>query len=83
MTKWTLKNGVSVCHSIRPPWMSRLLIDVLCYAFPLNLVVSLQRVKTRKATLEELQSCHTEVYTLLYGTNHPRQKMDPKLIGLL
>ena len=42
----------------------------------------LQRVKSRKATIEELQTCHSEAYTLLYGTNsHNRQKLDPKILG--
>ncbi len=41
----------------------------------------MQRVKSRKATIEELQTCHSEAYTLLYGTNsHNRQKLDPKIL---
>ncbi len=39
-------------------------------------------MKSRKATIEELQTCHSEPYTLLYGTNsHNRQKLDPKILG--
>ena len=29
----------------------------------------LQRVSGRKATIEELKSCHSEAYSLLYGTD--------------
>ena len=52
----------------------------LCLYFTQN--CCLQRVKSRKATIEELQTCHSEAYTLLYGTNsHNRQKLDPKILG--
>lgn len=45
-----------------------------------SLISKCERLKCRKATLEEIQSCHTEAYTLLYATNHlNRQKLDPKL----
>ena len=41
-----------------------------------------QRLKCRKASLEEIQSCHSEAYTWLYATNHlNRQKLEHKLIG--
>ena len=51
-------------------------------SFRSDLFLSFQRLKCRKATLEEIQSCHTEAYTLLYATNHlNRQKLDPKLFG--
>ncbi|XP_077979198.1 histone deacetylase 4-like isoform X2 [Glandiceps talaboti] len=43
-----------------------------------------ERVKSRKATLDEIQTCHSEGYTLFYGTNPlNRQKIDSKkLAGL-
>ncbi|KAJ8683063.1 hypothetical protein QAD02_018855, partial [Eretmocerus hayati] len=35
------------------------------------------RVRSRKATLEEIQSCHTEAHAFLFGTNPlTRQKLD-------
>ncbi|XP_071990815.1 histone deacetylase 7 isoform X3 [Engystomops pustulosus] len=42
-------------------------------------------IRGRKATLEELQSVHTETHVLLYGTNpHNRLKLDNrKLAGIL
>ncbi|KAK2727508.1 hypothetical protein QYM36_008110 [Artemia franciscana] len=43
-----------------------------------RLVQKCLRVRSRKATLEELQSCHDEPYTLLFGTNPLyRQKVSP------
>uniref|UniRef100_T1JB29 Histone deacetylase n=1 Tax=Strigamia maritima TaxID=126957 RepID=T1JB29_STRMM len=42
-----------------------------------GLVARCERVRSRKATLEEIQSCHNEAYTLLFGTNPlNRQKLD-------
>ncbi|XP_054163857.1 histone deacetylase 4-like isoform X2 [Oppia nitens] len=36
-----------------------------------------ERVRSRKATLDEIQLCHSESYTLLFGTNPlNRQKLD-------
>lgn len=44
----------------------------------------IQRVRSRKATLEEIQSCHSEAYTLLFGTNPlNRQKLDLTKLGEL
>lgn len=42
-----------------------------------------QCIRGRKATLEELQTVHSEAHTLLYGTNPlNRQKLDSKkLLG--
>ncbi|KAK7793181.1 hypothetical protein R5R35_012827 [Gryllus longicercus] len=41
-----------------------------------GLVTRCERVRSRKATLEELQSCHSEAYALLFGTNPlNRQKL--------
>ncbi|KAF0036684.1 hypothetical protein F2P81_011996 [Scophthalmus maximus] len=47
--------------------------------------VSMQSIRGRKATLEELQSVHTERHVLLYGTNPlNRLKLDNrKLAGIL
>ncbi|XP_074658965.1 histone deacetylase 9-like [Tubulanus polymorphus] len=43
-----------------------------------------EKIKSRKATIEELQLCHSEAYSLLYGTNpHNRLKLDPKLLESL
>uniref|UniRef100_A0A3P8Y6G7 Histone deacetylase n=1 Tax=Esox lucius TaxID=8010 RepID=A0A3P8Y6G7_ESOLU len=36
-------------------------------------------IRGRKATLEELQTVHSEAHVLLYGTNPLRQKLDSKL----
>lgn len=38
----------------------------------------LQCIRGRKATLEELQTVHSEAHVLLYGTNPLRQKLDSK-----
>lgn len=48
------------------------------------LPLSLQCIRGRKATLEELQAVHSEAHTLLYGTNPlNRQKLDSKkLLGI-
>lgn len=45
--------------------------------------MSPQCIRGRKATLEELQTVHSEAHTLLYGTNPlNRQKLDSKkLLG--
>uniref|UniRef100_A0A3Q1FB15 histone deacetylase n=1 Tax=Acanthochromis polyacanthus TaxID=80966 RepID=A0A3Q1FB15_9TELE len=44
-----------------------------------------ERIRTRKATIEELQSVHSEKHVLLFGTNPlNRLKLDnPKLAGIL
>lgn len=49
------------------------------FSFPL------QCIRGRKATLEELQTVHSEAHTLLYGTNPlNRQKLDSKkLLGTI
>lgn len=46
--------------------------------------LSPQCIRGRKATLEELQTVHSEAHTLLYGTNPlNRQKLDSKkLLGI-
>ena len=37
------------------------------------------RMRPRKASLQDLQTCHTELHTILYGTNPGnRQKLDPE-----
>uniref|UniRef100_A0A8C1XCR7 Histone deacetylase n=1 Tax=Cyprinus carpio TaxID=7962 RepID=A0A8C1XCR7_CYPCA len=36
-------------------------------------------IRGRKATLEELQTVHSEAHVMLYGTNPLRQKLDSKL----
>uniref|UniRef100_A0A8C2DAU6 Histone deacetylase n=1 Tax=Cyprinus carpio TaxID=7962 RepID=A0A8C2DAU6_CYPCA len=36
-------------------------------------------IRGRKATLEELQTVHSEAHVLLYGTNPLRQKLDSKI----
>lgn len=40
--------------------------------------VCVQCIRGRKATLEELQTVHSEAHVLLYGTNPLRQKLDCK-----
>lgn len=48
-------------------------------------MLPIQSIRGRKATLEELQSVHTERHVLLYGTNPlNRLKLDNrKLAGML
>ncbi|CAG2109081.1 unnamed protein product, partial [Medioppia subpectinata] len=42
-----------------------------------GLAARCERVRSRKATLEEIQLCHSEAYSLLFGTNPlNRQKLD-------
>uniref|UniRef100_A0A146LH71 Histone deacetylase n=1 Tax=Lygus hesperus TaxID=30085 RepID=A0A146LH71_LYGHE len=42
------------------------------------------RVRSRKATLEEIQTCHSEPHTLLFGTNPMnRQKLDMNKLSQL
>ncbi|XKL65443.1 hypothetical protein PGB90_008863 [Kerria lacca] len=49
-----------------------------------GLVQRCDRVRSRKATLEELQICHTEAHTLLFGTNPlNRQKIDANKLSEL
>lgn len=40
-----------------------------------GLVQRCDRVRSRKASLEELQTCHSEAYTLLFGKKSPSQKL--------
>lgn len=41
-----------------------------------------KRVRSRKATLDEIQICHSEAYTLLFGSSlHNRHKIDPAKLG--
>lgn len=40
---------------------------------------SIQCIRGRKASLEELQMVHSEAHVLLYGTNPLRQKLDCKM----
>lgn len=51
----------------------------------MHVMLVLQSIRGRKATLEELQSVHTERHVLLYGTNPlNRLKLDNrKLAGTL
>ena len=43
-----------------------------------------QRVKARKATIDELQLVHDETYALVYGTNSlNRPKLAPHILGML
>ncbi|XP_038044439.1 histone deacetylase 4-like isoform X3 [Patiria miniata] len=43
-----------------------------------------ERIRTRKATLDELQSCHSEGYVLFYGTSQPnRSKIDSKKLACI
>ncbi len=47
----------------------------------LNLsVLYFQCIRGRKATLEELQTVHSQAHVMLYGTNPLRQKLDSKTI---
>lgn len=43
-----------------------------------------EKIRSRKATLEEIQSCHSEAYTLLFGASPlNRQKLDPSKLAEL
>ncbi|KAJ7420761.1 hypothetical protein BTVI_20372 [Pitangus sulphuratus] len=80
-----------VSHTTKPPLCS--LIRQFWVPVPWNVpVVFLSHtcpkpkcIRGRKATLEELQTVHSEAHTLLYGTNPlNRQKLDSKkLLGSL
>ncbi|XP_077298771.1 histone deacetylase 4 isoform X3 [Arctopsyche grandis] len=49
-----------------------------------GLVTRCDRVRSRKASLEELQTCHQEAHTLLFGTNPlNRQKLDMSKLATL
>lgn len=50
---------------------------------PASSALSAQRIRGRKATLDEIQTVHSEYHTLLYGTSPlNRQKLDSKkLLG--
>lgn len=49
-----------------------------------GLVQRCDRIRSRKATLEELQTCHSEPHTLLFGTNPlNRQKLDMSKLSQL
>ncbi|ODM95857.1 Histone deacetylase 4 [Orchesella cincta] len=42
-----------------------------------GLISMCEKIRTRKATLEEIQSCHSEAHTLLFGTNPlSRQRLE-------
>lgn len=43
-----------------------------------SIVLCDQCIRGRKASLEELQTVHSEAHVLLYGTNPLRQKLDCK-----
>ena len=49
-----------------------------------GLVHRCERIRSRKSSLQEIRSCHSEAYTLLFGTSPlNRQKLDPsKLVDL-
>lgn len=57
--------------------------SVLCFLNYIFLYLCAQRIRSRKATLEELQSVHSEKHVLLFGTNPlNRLKLDNhKLAG--
>lgn len=49
-----------------------------------GLVQRCDRVRSRKATLEEIQACHSEAHALLFGTNPlNRQKLDMNKLSQL
>lgn len=52
--------------------------SLLFFVFLFLYWIVLQCIRGRKATLEELQTVHTEAHVLLYGTNPLRQKLDSK-----
>ncbi|XP_076360796.1 histone deacetylase 4-like isoform X3 [Tachypleus tridentatus] len=48
-----------------------------------GLVARCARVRARKASLEELQTCHSEAYTMLFGTNPlNRHRLDMSVLDL-
>ncbi|XP_072179857.1 histone deacetylase 4-like [Diadema setosum] len=43
-----------------------------------------ERIRTRKATLDELQSCHSEGYSLFFGTSHThKSKLDSRKLACI
>lgn len=55
----------------------RLFTALVCFVFHPHSSYH-QCIRGRKASLEELQTVHSEAHVLLYGTNPLRQKLDCK-----
>ncbi|CAH1732551.1 unnamed protein product [Aphis gossypii] len=80
MLKHACKCGNNAIH----PEHSGRLQSVWARLFETGLARRCYRLRPRKATIEELQTCHTEPHTLLFGTNlASRQKMDSSKLAEL
>lgn len=55
--------------------------SVLCSICQTLVCVSVQRIRSRKATLEELQSVHSEKHVLVFGANPLNRLDNRKLAG--
>ncbi|XP_060843738.1 histone deacetylase 4 isoform X7 [Rhopalosiphum padi] len=80
MLKHACKCGNNAIH----PEHSGRLQSVWARLIETGLARRCYRLRPRKATIEELQTCHTEPHTLLFGTNlASRQKMDSSKLAEL
>ncbi|XP_028044414.1 histone deacetylase 4 isoform X5 [Rhopalosiphum maidis] len=80
MLKHACKCGNNAIH----PEHSGRLQSVWARLIETGLARRCYRLRPRKATIEELQTCHSEPHTLLFGTNlASRQKMDSSKLAEL
>ncbi|XP_060859699.1 histone deacetylase 4 isoform X6 [Metopolophium dirhodum] len=80
MLKHACKCGNNAIH----PEHSGRLQSVWARLIETGLARRCDKLRPRKATIEELQTCHTEPHTLLFGTNlASRQKMDSSKLAEL
>ncbi|XP_025191233.1 histone deacetylase 4 isoform X6 [Melanaphis sacchari] len=80
MLKHACKCGNNAIH----PEHSGRLQSVWARLIETGLARRCYKLRPRKATIEELQTCHTEPHTLLFGTNlASRQKMDSSKLAEL
>ncbi|XP_025418175.1 histone deacetylase 4 isoform X2 [Sipha flava] len=80
MLKHACKCGNNAIH----PEHSGRLQSVWARLIETGLARRCDKLRPRKATIEELQTCHTEPHTLLFGTNpSSRQKMDSSKLAEL
>ena len=70
-------NGLSITRSRKTQMRAESISVHVCVC--VCACVCVQCIRGRKATLEELQTVHSEAHVLLYGTNPLRQKLDCKL----
>ena len=65
-------------------WTVRVLCMIIDLTGVLSAMCHLQRVRSRKATVEELQSCHSDLYAEIFGGNpYNRQRLMGKMLPQL